>query len=41
MNKGHSQNISSVIEHVNLMVGNVTQDKIETMVSVSMNAKNQ
>ena len=41
MNQGHSQSISLVSADVNLMVGNVTQDKNETLMSVTLRIKTQ
>ena len=41
MNKRHSQKISQVSIHVNLMEGNVTRDKNGTMISVCVSAKIQ
>ena len=41
MNQGHSQSISFVSADVNLMVGNVTQDKNETLMSVTLRIKTQ
>lgn len=40
MNQVHPQSISPVSEDVNLMVANVTQDKIRAIIRVSVNVKN-
>lgn len=39
MNKGHSKNISHVSVNKNLMIGNVTKDKNERIISVSGSVK--
>ena len=41
MNQEHSQSISHVSADVSLMVGNVTQDKNETLMSVTLRIKTQ